>query len=89
MWSSFRPPAYLHLLYRCLTSTTPLPAPTQTRADLVQIQAAGLNAVRLYHVPPEWFLHEADALGLLVLVDVPWPKHVCFLDSHEAQRQAQ
>jgi GT2 family glycosyltransferase len=66
----------------------PFPTPGQAQADLVQIQAAGLNAVRLYHLPPEWFLEQADALGLLLLIDVPWPKHLCFLDSQKAQRQA-
>jgi GT2 family glycosyltransferase len=30
----------------------------------------------------------ADEYGISVLLDVPWPKHVCFLDSREAQASA-
>src|SRR5207244_2733303 len=42
---------------------------------------AGVNAIRTYHLPPEWLFHRADEYGLAVFVDVPWPKHVCFLES--------
>src|SRR5262249_8113398 len=39
-------------------------------------------------VPPEWLLHLADEFGLNVFIDVPWPKHLCFLDSARAQMDA-
>src|SRR5437660_3308693 len=50
--------------------------------------AAGINSVRTYHIPPEWLLGLADEQGINLLVDIPWPKHVCFLDSGEARREA-
>jgi GT2 family glycosyltransferase len=48
----------------------------------------GVNAIRTYHVPPEWLLELADERGMAVFVDVPWPKHLCFLDSARAQEHA-
>jgi GT2 family glycosyltransferase len=37
--------------------------------------------VRVYHVPARWFLDLAIERGLRVLIDIPWSKHVCFLDN--------
>lgn len=56
--------------------------------DLQMMREAAINAIRTYYVPPDWFLETASEQGMLVLVDVPWPKHLCFLDSVEAQRIA-
>lgn len=56
------------------------PTPSQARADVAQILALGANVVRVYHVPPRWFLDLAAECGLKLLVDVPWNKHLCFLD---------
>lgn len=60
-----------------------LPERHQLEADLRQIAGLGANVVRVYHVPPRDFLDTAQAFGLRVLVDVPWSKHRCFLDSAE------
>jgi len=49
---------------------------------------AGINSIRTYHEPPEWLLHQADEQGIGVFVDVPWRKHLCFLDSEVARREA-
>jgi glycosyltransferase involved in cell wall biosynthesis len=62
-------------------------SPEQTAADLDQIQALGANLVRVYQVPARWFLDLAAERRLKVLIDVPWNRHLCFLDSHE-QREA-
>jgi GT2 family glycosyltransferase len=40
----------------------------------------GLNAIRVYTVPPRWLLDAAQRHGLLVMVDIPWEQHVTFLD---------
>jgi GT2 family glycosyltransferase len=56
--------------------------------DFSLMQVCGINAVRSYHVPPEWFLQQADRQGMGVFVDVPWRKHLCFLDSEEARHEA-
>src|SRR5438128_3628894 len=66
----------------------PFPAAARVAEDLAQMRAGGINAVRTYHVPPEWLLHLAGEHGVHVFVDVPWPKHICFLDSERARREA-
>jgi GT2 family glycosyltransferase len=52
------------------------------------MHAIGINSLRTYHLPPEWFLHLADEEGMTVFIDVPWAKHLCFLDSACACREA-
>src|SRR5262249_26152915 len=39
------------------------------------------------YLPPRWFLDLAAANGLKLLIDIPWSKHRCFLDS-AADREA-
>ena len=56
--------------------------------DFRLIRELGSNLLRLYYVPPEWFLDLAHENGLKVLVDVPWAKHLCFLDSPSQRQQA-
>src|SRR5207248_2821246 len=56
--------------------------------DFALMRAAGVNAIRTYHLPPEPLLELADEHGLAVFIDVPWPKHVCFLDSRAARTEA-
>ncbi len=67
----------------------------QTAKDFAQIRELGANLVRVYHVPPRWFLDLATEHGLKVMVDIPWNKHLCFLetelrkaDAVQAVRQA-
>jgi GT2 family glycosyltransferase len=59
-----------------------------TAYDLAQMRAAGINAIRTYHAPPDWLLDLAGRAGIGVFLDVPWAKHLCFLDSIEAQSEA-
>jgi GT2 family glycosyltransferase len=66
----------------------PFPSPERVRDDFAAMRAAAINAVRAYHVPPDWLLHLADEQGLTVFLDVPWPKHLCFLDSARSQDEA-
>lgn len=40
-------------------------------ADLDDLQALGVNCLRSHHPPPEWFLSECDARGLLLWVEAP------------------
>ena len=47
--------------------------------DLARIRAAGANAIRVYTVPPVWFLGVAHRLGLWVMVGLNWPHHRTFL----------
>lgn len=64
------------------------PAPARVVEDFRLMAEAGINAVRTYHAPPEWFLDLADEAGMRVFVDVPWRKHLCFLDSPEARKES-
>jgi GT2 family glycosyltransferase len=66
----------------------PFPAAERIADDFASMQAIGINAIRTYHVPPDWFLSLADEQGMMVFVDVPWPKHLCFLESESVQREA-
>ena len=60
-------------------------SPDATLQDLTQIRGLGANVVRIYTVPPAWFLDLAQAHDLRVLIDVPWNKHGCFLESVSAR----
>jgi hypothetical protein len=60
----------------------------QTAHDFAQIRELGANLVRLYYVPPEWLLDLAANHGLKTLIDIPWPKHLCFFESYQVQLEA-
>lgn len=64
------------------------PAPDQARRDLAQIQSLRANVLRVYYVPPRWFLDLLSEHELKVLIDIPWAKHLCFLDSAASQAEA-
>jgi glycosyltransferase involved in cell wall biosynthesis len=64
------------------------PSREQTARDLAQIRELGANLLRLYYVPPRWFLDLAAENHLKVLIDIPWSKHLCFLDSRSLQNEA-
>jgi glycosyltransferase involved in cell wall biosynthesis len=66
----------------------PFPDPAAAADDLRLMGEANINSIRTYHVPPDWLLSLADEHGITVLIDVPWRKHVCFLDVPEAQQEA-
>src|SRR5947207_12006077 len=46
------------------------PAPRRVADDFARMRAVGVNAVRTYHVPPDWLFHLADEAGVAVFVDV-------------------
>ncbi|MFO0810208.1 MAG: glycosyltransferase [Gemmataceae bacterium] len=66
----------------------PFPDPRRTAADFAAMRTAGIDAIRTYHLPPPRVLDAAGEAGLGVFIDVPWPKHLCFLDSNKAQARA-
>lgn len=66
----------------------PFPADGRLRSDFESMRAAGINAIRTYHVPPPRLLDAAAGHGISALIDVPWSKHLCFLDSRTAQAEA-
>ncbi|HYE30820.1 MAG TPA: glycosyltransferase [Methylomirabilota bacterium] len=63
------------------------PSPAQAERDLAQIRELGANVIRVYSKPPKWLLDLALAGGIRVMVDVPWNKHICVLDSKEMRQE--
>ena len=64
------------------------PSPDQATRDFLQLRELNANLVRVYCPPPRWFLDLATEHHLKVLVDVPWPNHLCFLESSNAKAEA-
>ena len=64
------------------------PTIEDTRRDFNLIRELGANVIRVYHVPARWLLDLALELDLRILVDIPWVKHLCFLDSDDLKEQA-
>ena len=61
--------------------------PAQARRDFEMVQALGINLLRLYHVPPVWFLDLCREFRLRVLISIPWAEHVEFLNNKTIRRQ--
>src|SRR5688572_32216961 len=56
--------------------------------DFGQIVELGANLIRIYTAPPRWLLDLAAEHGLKILIDIPWPKNRCFLDSPKTLEEA-
>ncbi|HKV11496.1 MAG TPA: glycosyltransferase [Thermoanaerobaculia bacterium] len=55
--------------------------PARVESDFASMAAQGVNAVRIYTVPPRWLLDLALSQGLRVMIGLPWEQHVAFLES--------
>ena len=62
------------------------PEPERAAADFALMRQLGANVVRLYVPPPLWMVEEAQKAGLRLMVGIPWPYHMAFLDSREMKR---
>jgi GT2 family glycosyltransferase len=62
------------------------PTPETVRKDFSWMAAAGINAVRVYTVPPRWVLDEALQHGLRIMVGLPWEQHVAFLSDNTRRK---
>lgn len=67
---------------------TCFPTPEQTARDFAHIAELGANLIRTYMPPTRWLLDLAAERGLKLLIDIPWPKNHCFLDSERTKEQA-
>jgi GT2 family glycosyltransferase len=67
---------------------SPFASREQTAKDFAQIRALGANVARVYHVPPRWLLDLALEHGLRLFIDIPWNKHLCFLDTRSRRQEA-
>jgi hypothetical protein len=64
----------------------PFPEPARVEADFELLKELGANTIRVYHLPPSWFLDAAAEAELKIFLDIPWRKHTCFLDDPVASR---
>ncbi len=69
---------------------SPFASPSQTARDFDQIRSLHANVVRVYHVTEivlvPGFWRSNSELGCFI--DIPWNKHLCFLDSPSQREQA-
>ena len=61
--------------------------PEKVRQDLALMRELGVNLLRIYHVPPGWFLDLLAEAGLLALISIPWAEHVEFLNDRVMRAQ--
>ena len=63
------------------------PPPAQIARDVASIASAGFNTIRTYTVPSAALLDAAAQHELRIIVGLPWPQHLPFLDSATLARQ--
>jgi O-antigen biosynthesis protein len=56
-------------------------------ADFALMKLLGANVIRLYVPPPSWMVEEAQKAGLRMMLGIPWPFHMAFLDSADMMRE--
>ncbi|MFV0336928.1 MAG: glycosyltransferase [Chthoniobacterales bacterium] len=61
--------------------------PERAKKDMAMIRESGINVVRIYYVPPDWFLDTCAEAGLRVMVSVPWPQNIAFLQDRKVRRE--
>jgi glycosyltransferase involved in cell wall biosynthesis len=62
------------------------PEPDRVAADFALMGELGANLVRTYVMPPPWMFDLAAKYELRLMVGIPWPFHLTFLDSPEMVR---
>jgi hypothetical protein len=63
------------------------PEPERAAADFALMKRLGANVIRLYVPPPPWMVEAAQAAGLRMMLGIPWPFHMAFLDSADMMRE--
>jgi hypothetical protein len=63
------------------------PEPERAAADFALMKRLGANLIRLYVPPPMWMVEEAQKAGLRMMLGIPWPFHMAFLDSTDMMRE--
>jgi O-antigen biosynthesis protein len=63
------------------------PEPERAAADFALMKRLGANVIRLYVPPPPWMIEEAQKAGLRMMLGIPWPFHMAFLDSADMMRE--
>jgi GT2 family glycosyltransferase len=62
------------------------PEPERAAGDFALMRELGVNVVRTYVPPPDWMFELGAECGLKLMVGIPWPFHMAFLDSREMTR---
>ena len=63
------------------------PEPERTDADFALMRQLGANLIRVYVPPPDWMFELAAKHELRLMVGIPWPFHMAFLDSPAMVRE--
>ena len=63
------------------------PEPDRAAADFALMRQLGANVIRVYVPPPPWMVEAAQKAGLRMMLGIPWPFHMAFLDSAEMMRE--
>ncbi len=66
----------------------PFPDRERVRRDFELMREMGANCVRIYAVPPLWFMNLAEECGLKIFLDVAWPKNLTFVGDPQLEAQA-
>jgi len=61
--------------------------PAKLARDLAIMRETGINLLRVYYVPPRWFLDACGEAGIRVLVTIPWAEHIEFLNNGKIRRE--
>jgi O-antigen biosynthesis protein len=59
------------------------PEPERAAQDFALMRELGANVVRTYVPPPPWMFELAAKHELRLMVGIPWPFHMAFLDSRQ------
>jgi len=62
--------------------------PEKARIDFELMREAGVNLVRIYYVPPRWFLDLCQEFGIRALISIPWAEHLEFLNDRAIRNAA-
>ena len=62
--------------------------PAKLARDLALMRDTGVNLVRVYYVPPVWFLDACAEARIRVLVTIPWAEHIEFINNTKIRREA-
>ncbi len=63
-------------------------APGRVREDMALLREMGANLLRVYYVPPRWFMDRCAEAGVRVLISIPWAEHLDFL-SGQTRKEAE
>ncbi len=63
--------------------------PEKAKRDIELMVEAGVNLVRVYYVPPRWFLDLLAERGIRALISIPWAEHLEFLKDRKIRAEAE